>query len=61
MISIKNAAQIDKMRAAGKLLHEVLCALRSEIHPGVTTKQLDAYAHKLITQAGAIPSFLGYQ
>ena len=61
MISIKNAAQIEKMRAAGKLLHDVLAALRTQIHPGVTTKQLDAYAHKMITQAGAIPSFLGYQ
>lgn len=61
MISIKNAVQIDKMRAAGALLNEVLAALRSHIHPGMTTRQLDAIAYRMITQAGAVPSFLGYQ
>jgi len=48
------------MRKAGALLHSVLEALRAEIHPGVTTMHLDRLAEKLIRDAGAIPSFKGY-
>ena len=61
MITIKNESQIEKMRKAGVLLHEVLEALRREIEPGVTTLHLDQLAEKLIRQAGAIPSFKGYE
>ena len=60
MITIKNESQIEKMRKAGALLHSVLEALRAEIHPGVTTMHLDRLAEKLIRDAGAIPSFKGY-
>lgn len=60
MITIKNEAQIEKMRKAGVLLHSVLDVLRAEIHPGVTTLHLDRMAEKLIRDAGAVPSFKGY-
>lgn len=60
MITIKNESQIEKMRKAGVLLHRVLDTLRAEIHPGVTTMHLDRMAEKLIRDAGAIPSFKGY-
>ena len=53
MITIKNESQIEKMRNAGALLHEVLEALRREIEPGVTTLHLDQMAERLIRQAGA--------
>lgn len=61
MITIKNESQIEKMRRAGVLLHDVLEALRREIQPGVTTLHLDQLAEKLIRQAGAVPSFKGYE
>lgn len=61
MITIKNESQIEKMRKAGELLQSVLEALRAEIQPGVTTMHLDRMAEKLIRDAGAIPSFKGYQ
>ena len=61
MITIKNEPQIEKMRKAGELLHSVLDALRAEIQPGVTTMHLDRMAEKLIRDAGAIPSFKGYE
>ena len=60
MITIKNDTQIEKMRRAGILLHQVLDALREEIHPGVTTYQLDRMAEKLIRDGGALPSSKGY-
>ena len=61
MITIKSAQQIEKMRRAGVLLHSVLDALRAEIEPGVTTQHLDQMAERLIRDAGAIPSFKGYE
>jgi len=61
MITIKNESQIEKMRKAGALLHSVLKALRAEIQPGITTMQLDRMAEKLIRDAGAIPSFKGFE
>ena len=48
------------MRAAGKLVGEVLTALAAHVAPGVTTGDLDAIAEALITDAGAIPAFKGY-
>ena len=60
MITIKTASEIDKMRLAGKLLHEVLEELRRMVAPGITTLELDAAAEKMIRQNGAIPSFKGY-
>ena len=60
MITIKNESQIEKMRNAGALLHEVLEALRREIEPGVTTYHLDQMAERLIRAGGGIPSSKGY-
>ena len=61
MITIKNSAQIEKMREAGKALHEVLTQLKEKIEPGITTKELDRIAEKLIRPYGAVPSFLNYE
>ena len=61
MITLKNDSQIEKMRVAGKMLYDVLCELREQIKPGVTTLHLDAMAHKLITKMGAKPTFLGVE
>ncbi len=60
MIGIKNPAQLQKMREAGAMLHEVLTQVRAKIAPGVTTKQLDTFAEQLIRGHGAVPSFLHY-
>ena len=60
MITLKNEAQIAKMRAAGALLERVLKELRAKIAPGVTTLELDALAEQMIRDAGAIPSFKGF-
>lgn len=61
MIYTKNSAQIQLMRDAGKLLHEVLDQLKPMVKPGVTTNQIDAEAERLIRAAGAQPSFKGYE
>ena len=61
MITIKNSAQIQKMREAGAMLHDVLTQVKQRVVPGVTTKELDHFAEKLIRSYGATPSFLNYE
>ena len=61
MTTIKNAAQIAKMREAGHLLEDILQRVCDAVKPGITTKELDQLADTLIRDAGAIPSFFGYQ
>ncbi|MBR2823917.1 MAG: type I methionyl aminopeptidase [Clostridia bacterium] len=61
MIMLKNPAQIEKMRSAGKLLYEVEQQVRRAIKPGVTTADLDVLAEQLIRKGGAIPSEKGYE
>ncbi len=60
MITLKTPEQLDKMRRAGRLLEQVLDRLKEEIAPGVTTKELDHMAERMIREAGAVPSFKGY-
>lgn len=61
MITLKTQDQIAKMRDAGALLHKVLEALKDRIAPGVTTLELDRLAEQMIRDAGATPSFKGYE
>ena len=42
-------------------LHSVLEELKTHVRPGVTTMQLDAMAEKMIRDAGAVPSFKGFE
>ena len=58
---IKTTEQIEKLRAAGKLVAETLAYLSEHVKPGVTTLELDQLADKFIRQHGAIPPFRGYQ
>jgi methionyl aminopeptidase len=60
VIICRTAAELEKMRAAGRLVGQVLTALAATVAPGVTTADLDAIAEGLIVDAGAIPAFKGY-
>ena len=51
MIYTKNPAQIQKMRDAGKLLHQVLEHLKTMIKPGMTTLEIDREAERMIRAA----------
>src|SRR5215207_9784045 len=61
MIQIKSDAEVALMRAAGLVVGRALEALRVAAVPGVTTAALDQLAETTIREAGAIPSFKGYQ
>ena len=60
MIIVKSPREIVLMREAGKIVASVFTALRPHIKPGVTTKELDCLAEKVIRNQGAVPGFLGY-
>lgn len=49
------------MREVGELIAEVRETLRSMIAPGITTLELNAVAEKMMRDAGAIPTFIGYK
>lgn len=48
------------MRAAGQLVGQVRNRLREMAQPGITTIELDRFAEKMIRDAGALPTFKGY-
>src|ERR1700755_197990 len=60
MIIGKSQQEIDQMRAAGQLVGGVLQQLRGMVAPGVTTLEVDRAAEKMIRDAGALPTFKGY-
>ena len=60
MIIAKSQKDLDKMREVGELIAEVREALREMVEPGITTLELNDAAEKMIRDAGAIPTFIGY-
>ena len=58
--TIKRPAEIDRMRTAGQILAGILDVLQAELRPGVTTGELDEIAARMMRDAGATSSFLGY-
>jgi methionyl aminopeptidase len=60
VIVCRSAAELDRMREAGRLVGEVLTELAAHVAPGVTTADLDDLAEKRIRRAGATPAFKGY-
>lgn len=61
MIVLKSAQEIALMREAGKVVGTVLAECKNMVKSGVTTKQLDELAEKIIEQHDAIPSFKNYK
>ncbi len=61
VIIIKTKEEIEKLRVGGKHLATVLYKVKEKIAPGVSTKDLDLYAEKLIREMGDTPAFLNYK
>src|SRR5256885_4064339 len=60
MIIGKSQKEIGKMRAAGQLVGQVLLELRNLVEPGMTTLEVNDAADRMIRDAGAYPTFKGY-
>jgi len=59
-MNTKTPEEISKLSEGGKKLAAVLNILKRETRVGVTPKELDALAEKLIIDSGGVPSFKGY-
>ena len=60
MIELKSPAEIDIMRAAGRVVATVHTEVKEHAVAGVTLRELDELARKVIDNAAAGSSFLGY-
>ena len=61
MVEIKNSQELDKLRAAAKIVARTLALLKKEIRLGISTEELDKIAREKIEAEGAKPGFLGYR
>lgn len=53
----KTPAEIDIMREGGRIAGSVLMAVCKSVTPGVSLRELDEMAEKLILESGGMPSF----
>ena len=61
MVTLKSPPEIERIRASGRVVAEVLEAMSERVRPGITTGELDAIAEEIIrSHAGARPAFKGY-
>ena len=60
MITIKSAQDIERMKAAGKVVEDTLKLLERSVRVGITTAELDRIADEFIRSQGAYPTFLHY-
>ena len=58
-IVLKSPREIELMRAAGRVVYEVLTEVGRMVAPGVTTAELDARADEIIRDAGGAALFKG--
>ena len=61
MIWLKSDNEIELMRESGRLTGLALRAIGEIIRPGLTTREIDAFAEEFIKSHGAVPSFKDYR
>jgi methionyl aminopeptidase len=61
MITIKNKLSIEKMATAGHMLSEILEGIATEVRPGVSTSDLDAWIGKKLRDQGLVSMSKGYR
>ena len=61
MVEIKTASEIQAMRAAGRVVAQILATVQDQAKAGMRLTELDEMARDVLVGAGAISPFLGYQ
>jgi len=61
MIILKSEEEIQAIRKSSLIVAKVLADLEQMVEPGISTKELDAFAEKKAKEMGAIPAFKGYR
>jgi methionyl aminopeptidase len=60
-IEILSAAEIEKMKRAGRVAAETLAWVGERVKPGITTGEIDRWVREDTARRGGKPSQLGYQ
>ncbi len=60
MIELRTPTEIEQMRPAGQFVAEVLTTVSAAADVGVNLLELDALAHKLVTERGAESCYIDY-
>jgi len=60
MVHLKNAEEIELMRASAQIVSRTLGLIAEKIGPGVTPLELDKIAYDYIAAQDAVPGFLGF-
>jgi methionyl aminopeptidase len=60
VIVCRSQSEIAKLRRVNQLVARILAELRGRVAPGVTTRDLDTLAERLVREGGAEPAFKGY-
>jgi methionyl aminopeptidase len=61
MVTLKNQAEIDRMRVAGRVVAATLSRVAAAAEAGITLRELDEIGAACIREHGATPSFLHYR
>lgn len=60
-VIIKTPEEIEVLREGGHRLASILAKVATKVAPGISTYELDKYAHDLIKEGGDEPAFLNYK
>ncbi|MEK7106540.1 MAG: type I methionyl aminopeptidase [Patescibacteria group bacterium] len=60
-VIIKTKEEIEILREGGHRLASILAKVATKVAPGISTAELDKYAHDLIVEGGDEPAFLNYK
>jgi methionyl aminopeptidase len=58
---LKTPGEIELMDQANRIVHKVLDEVGNRMVPGVTSRELDRLAERVIREAGGVPAFLHYR
>lgn len=61
MIILKSDVEVEKIRAAGRMVSLTLAELGEMVRPGVTTQELDRQAARIFERCGVTSLFKGHQ
>jgi methionyl aminopeptidase len=61
MVEIKTPGEIQAMRAAGRVVAQILATVRGQAQAGTRLTELDEAARAVLAAAGATSPFLGYR
>lgn len=60
-VVLKSPREIEEMRAANRIVAEILEAIKEIVRPGITTEELDRFAEEKLKEMKAKSAFKGYR